>query len=178
MLDIIMELGDNFSSSIQENLGNIFRSSEMNVSWEIANSIGSVLNDHFSFPFANQSSGSAKVKIKKATVQKAPKNWRDEDDDRISHNEIPGIPTSHVTDTLVVYCLGSDNLSSRLMETLVAVGKHRFKNVIFVTSKWDASVVTGDNTQRLLHLNDFRRAGSVFCFVLVSTSGISEISVI
>ena len=156
--------------SIQRDLNGIFRSSGIGIPSEIAHSIGTVLNDLFSID--PQSTAGV-------TLKKAPKDFGDKDNDRAIYNVIPGTNRArHKTDTLVVYCLGKDSLNTRLTGALDAVRGHRFENVIFVTSKWDISVITGNNAQRLLDLIEFSKDGTRFCFVLLSTSGISVIPVL
>ena len=174
MFDIMEEMERKFSNSMQDNLNGIFSSSEMRISSEVAHSIGAVLNDLFSFPHPSKSSAGV-------TVKKAPKDLGDTDEynSRVLYNVIPGThKTRQITDTLVIFCLGSDNLNTRLVDALIAVGKHSFKKVIFITSKWDISAITGNNAQRLQDLIEFMQAGTRFCFVLVSISGVSRIPVI
>ena len=170
MFDMIEKMQSKFFHSIQEDLDGIFRSSGMEISPEVSHSIGAVLHELFSLDPQN---------LAGVILKKAPKDLGDKYNDRGIFNVIPGAnTTSRITDTLVIFCLGSDNLNTRLADFLIAVGKHRFKNVIFVTSKWDIAAITGNNTQRLQDLIEFRQAGSRFCFILVSTCGISMIPVI
>jgi len=84
----------------------------------------------------------------------------------------------YTTNVLVVYCLGNDRLGKRLDDMLKAVELHGFRDIIFITSKWDLSAVTGSNYERfqkiLKHM--YRRPGyHHFSFILLSTHGISEI---
>ena len=155
--------------SMQRDLRDIFYSSGIRIPPKVAHSIGAVMQDIFSLDPQSPTG---------VTLKKAPKDFGDKDDQAI-YNVIPGTNRIiHPTDTLVVYCLGRDSLNTRLKGALDAVRRHRFEDVIFVTSKWDISVITGNNAQRLLDLIDFMQDGTRFCFVLLSTSGISMIPVI
>jgi hypothetical protein len=166
----IREMQGRLFNSMNNDLGGIFRSSGIGVPSEVAHSIGEVLRDLFS----PDPQGSVDTVFKKAPV-----NLGDTDNDRGIFNVLPATNKAYdVTDTLVVYCLGSDNLLKRLVETIVAVSNHKFRNVIFVTTKWDISVVTDGNIDRLQKLFELKQAGSNFCFLLVSTIGVNEIPVV
>jgi hypothetical protein len=166
----IRELQGKLFNSMGQDLNGIFRSTGINVPSEVANSIGAVLHDLFS---ANPQEATNTI------FKKAPNNLGDRDNSRGIFNVLPATnKTYDISDTLVVYCTGNDNLLNRLVEMLIAVGNHNFRNVIFVTTKWDVSVVTGNNIDRLQKLFELRQAGSCFCFLLVSTFGVSEIPVI
>ena len=166
----IKNLENNLFRSIDENLGGLLKSAGIDISFEVAQSITTLLRQLF----AADSQG-----IDAGTFKKPPKDLGDDDNDRGIINVMPATNmTNNITDTLVVYCMGNDNLLNRLNDALIAVGKYDFKNVIFVTTKWDNSVVTGSNAQRLRDLMEFKRKKTKFCFIFVTTSGITAIPVI
>ncbi len=155
-----------FRDSLRGGLESIFHSQDMDIPGDVAYSI----DDFITGLFAPDGSGGFK---------KAPKGYSGNTDSHGLFHVIPGgRETDLHSDTLVVYCMGSDNLLDRLVDTIIAVGKHGYRNVLFFTTKWDVSVVTGNNAKRLQDLMDFRAKGTRFCFILASTSGIAKIPVI
>ena len=160
-----LEIEHNLMRSIQGNLGGMFHSAGVRLSPEVLNSVSDMLCGMF----APSSQGEYEGRGVTAPA----------DSDKVMFNVIPSNnTTSHVTDTLVVYCKGSDSLNNRLADMLIAANRHRFKNVIFVTTKWDSAMITGKNSQRLQDLFGLIENGASLCFILVSTSGVSIIPVI
>jgi hypothetical protein len=161
------EMQDKLYSSMPDNLNDIFHSSKMDVSPEIAHSICDTLRGLVSADGND---------IINTTIKKAPQDLGDSEDGYGAYNVIPAKnKTSHRTDTLVVYCLGSDNLLDRLVDTIAAINDHPYRNVFFITSKWDTSVLTGKNKDRMQRFFEFSQAGTRFCFILVSMGGFSRI---
>ncbi len=159
----------NIIRSIEENLGNIIHSSEIPLSRDIIDIIAQILIETLDREITDTT---------RETFKKTPKNL-----DENTHGEFNVLPstssTRHITETLVVYCLGNDNLNNRLLETILCVDKHRFKHVVFITSKWDASSLTGKNVLNLQSLIRFRHDYSTsFCFILVTTCGLNGIRVL
>ena len=167
------EMGERFSNSIQEDFGDILRSSRMEgIPQEVGDFVLELLDNLFGIN-------------PNGTIKPTPKNIGDNDNSRPSKSGgiiIHVIPftnqTPYDSDTLVVYCKGGDVLNNRLEQMLLAVAKRGYKKVFFLTSKWDVAAVTGNNIHRLQSLIELRQKGSNFCFILGSTSGISEIPVI
>jgi len=155
-----------FLDSLHEDLGGIIRSSGMELSSPEIDAVHEVFHELFDL----DASGALR------------KPRRDFGDNYGSRGVINVMPSAHetdkITDTLVVYCLGNEKLIPMITEMLIAVGKHGFKNVIFVTSKWDDAAVTGVNRQRLQDLIDFSRKGKSFCFILKCPSRIIRIPVV
>ena len=162
-----ISLQEGFSNSMREDFDYILRSTRMGISHKAAKLVGTVLSDLFkpnsdgTFPkppkdFGDDYCGSGSISVMSSTGRTSPTN----------------------NDTLVAYCVDGDNLNSKLTKMLDAVRMNRFKNVFFLTSKWDVSAVTGNNIQRLQDLYELRQNGVDFCFVLVSISGASRIPVI
>ena len=162
----IMELRDDLSSSIQEDLDGIINSSRMEISREAAGLVSDVLSELFRLN-------------PDGTIAKPPKDFGDNFEGHGVINIMPSTSdTRRITDTLVFYCMGSDNLNTKLADMLIAVGKYRFKNIFFVTSKWDVAAVTGNNIQRLHDIIELSQDFATFCFILESSAGISRIPVI
>ncbi len=164
----LSDIQQNVMYSAQENLGAIFHTYELQVSQDVVEAIQGVITGLFTPNYP-----------KARAIKKTPDDFGNYDNERGIFNVIPStIQSRRITDTLVVYCLGNDNLQNRLIDTIISVGKYRFKNVIFVTSKWDVSALSGNNVKRLQDLFEFKQKGTMFCFILVSIGGISGIPVV
>jgi hypothetical protein len=167
----MFEIGDirySVSRSINENLGVFLDKSNIRVSPDVFDAVGALMREIFT-PEINGTNG--------VTFNKPPKDLGNYSGGNF--NVMPSTATTrHITDTLFVYCMGSDNLLNRLSDTLIAVGKHNFRNVMFVTTKWDSAVVTGSNAQRLQDMIDYNQRETEFCFLLVTPCGISMIPVV
>ena len=168
----IRDMRDRLFNSMQENLDRIFHSSGLELPPGVGRSIGEILDGLI----LTNPEGADILRHKKT-----PDNLGDDLNMRGHFNVIPATNNPYdITDTLVVFCLGSDNLNKRVDDMLIAVGRHSFRNVIFVTTKWDISAVTGGNNPRLHDLIEFsqRPNGSQFCFIMLSTCGIGSFPVV
>jgi hypothetical protein len=76
---------------------------------------------------------------------------------------------------LVARCLGDDDLYEALVSMIIHVQKHHNGTVFFFTTKWDMSIITGRNIQRIYDLYELQQQGINFCFILITTWGISLI---
>ena len=163
--EMFEEMQERFFDSMQEDFGGILRSSRMEISREVERAVRELMGRLFGGN--NPANG---------TFKKPPQNIGDDYNSRDSYsghggapiNVIPGTLTTNISDTLVAYCIGGD-LSSILERMINEVTKHRFKNVIFFTTKWDAAAVSGNNFHRLQSLHEFRQNGSDFCFILAAS---------
>jgi hypothetical protein len=150
--------------SMEEHFSGILRSSKMEISSDAYKAVGDIMRSLFQLK-------------PDGTFERVPNYFGDDYSGRGVINIMPGTGTIlHPSDTLVVYCIGGDNLNRRLDEMLIAVGAHGYSKVIFLTTKWDALAVAGANIQKLHAIDGLRkRNGATFCFVLVTAFGISEI---
>jgi len=112
-------------------------------------------------------------------LKKPPKNRGDKSGGRVVINVMPSAQdTDYITDTLVYYCIGADSLEKSLDRMLIQVGKFKYKNVFFVTSKWDNAVISGINKQRLLDMvyyNNNLEFGTNFTIILKCPFSITTI---
>jgi len=129
-----------YSGSLSESIDRIIDSSRMILTGKQHDTVRDVIGRLFSVDADG-------------ALKKPPKSWGDNSGGRAVINIMPSAQSSeYITDTLVYYCLGADSLEKNLDRMLIQVGKFKYKNVFFVTSKWDNAVVTGINQQRLLDM--------------------------
>ena len=161
-----LNIENNIMSSIEVCLRGYLNTSEIELrGGDIFHAIYSILRDLF-WPDSDSQGFSFTC-----GPQKTPAGLGDNVNYHGLINVIPSNIFGPITETLVVFCLGTDNLNNRLEETIHAVGTHKFTNVIFVTSNWNMSALTGKNIKRSRDLMELKRAGTKFCFVLLSTCG-------
>jgi len=147
-----------YSDSLQDSIGMIINSSRM----ILTNNQEKAVCDVISRVFSVDSDGALK-KPSKNTPKNLLVNRGDNSGGRAVINIMPSSQGSeYITDTLVYYCLGADSLEKSLDRMLIQVGKFKYKNVFFITSKWDNAVVTGINKQRLLDML-YYNSNNEFC---------------
>jgi len=151
------DLLSEYSDTLKENIDRIIDSSRM----ILTNNQHDAVRDVISRLFSVDADG---------TLKKPPKNWASNSGGRAVINIMPSTQnTEYITDTLVYYCIGTESLEKNLDRMLIQVGKFKYKNVFFVTSKWDNAVITGINRQRLLDMvyyNSNLEFGTNFTIIL------------
>jgi len=164
--------------SIFGGLHNAFSKSKIKIPPNIINTIGDLLED-----LLDASPG--KLTRKKLDVHGDLFSGDSSGSSNII-NIYPGNNSSHIlTNTLVVYCTGSDNLHKRLDDTLSYLNRievsnynHVFDSVTFITNKWDESVFNNNNYDRyeqMMERSERSSRSTGFCFMLFSIGGISHI---
>ena len=146
-----------YSDSLQKNIDKIIDSSRMILTNNQHEAVRNVISRLFSIDA-------------EGALKKPPKKWSDNTGGRAVINIMPSTQSSdYITDTLVHYCTGAESLEKSLDRMLIQVGKFKYKNVFFVTTKWDNAVVTGINQQRLLDMvfyNSNNEFGTNFTIIL------------
>jgi len=160
------ELLSEYTESLQENIDSIIDTSRMILTDNQQKAINDVINRLFSID-------------SEGTLKKPPKTWVDNSGGRAVINIMPTTRDSeYITDTLLYYCTGSDSLEKNLDRMLIQVGKFKYKNVFFITTKWDNAVISGINKQRLLDMvyyNSNLEFGTNFTIILKSPFSITTV---
>ena len=150
-----------FSDYARRELTEILHKSQMELHPEFALEIGSLIRELFD-PRPDR------------LFKKPPADFGDRNIG--GFNILPSTNTStYITDTLVVFCTGGDNLLNRIVDMIVMTSQRQFRTVLFITSKWDEAVLSGSNVSRWGNLCDLGNNGTKFCFILASLGGLSRI---
>ena len=146
-----------YSDSLQDSIGMIIESSRMILTDNQEKAVCDVINRLVSID-------------NEGTLKKPPKNWGDKAKGRVAINIMPSTQSAdYITDTLLYYCTGAESLEKSLDRMLIQVGKFKYKNVFFVTTKWDNAVISGINKQRLqdmVYYNSNLEFGTNFTIIL------------
>jgi len=158
-----------YSGTLQENIDRIIDSSRMILTENQHKTVRDVISRLYCIDT-------------EGVLKKPPKSWEDNSGGRAVINIMPTAADSeYVTDTLVYFCLGTDSLEKSLDRMLIQVGKFKYRNVFFVTTKWDNAMITGINKQRLLDMvyyNNNCDFGTNFTVVLKCPFNITTVLVI